>query len=391
MISMRKERATIDTNVLLDYPNVIEDFETVILPSAILEELDKLKKDRERGFRARMASRKVASASNITFIVKDNYDMPLDWDKAKMDNKIVMCAKENGCIMVTNDLTVRAKANAIGIPYEGYEKEGYSGVFVVEGDTETVNAYFGAREYENLLENQYLIVRQTDVTPIKETEMVFRNGTLNPLRLPAQQVISGMNAHQRCALDLLMNDDIPVKVIAGEAGSGKTKLSVEIGYHLTIEEKKYDRMVLVRNPIGSGEEIGFMPGGFDEKVGKFYSPIIENLGDEGEEIVADMINRRKLDKEIPFNMKGITIKNSFILVDEAEDLDLKTLKLVGTRLGKESVMVFAGDYAQAEGKFINNNGLVKLIEEAKGNSLVGIVILPEDIRSAASKIFARLR
>lgn len=384
---MRK--ATIDTNVLLDYPKVIEKFDKVVLPSAVLEELDKLKKDRDVGFKAIRASRMVAAATNIEFIPKDLFDMPEGWDKSKMDNKIVMCAKENDCLLLSNDLTVRAKAKSLNLFVEGYEEELYTGVKVLEGDTEFINNYFVTHGTSELLENQYLIVRETDTGD--ETEMVFRNGTLNPLMLPPHHVVKGFNSHQRCALDLLMNKDVPIKVIAGETGSGKTKLSVEVGYHLVVEEKEYRKMVFVRNPIGSGEEVGFMPGGFDEKVGKFFAPLIGNLGDEGEEIVADMINRKLLDKEIPFNMKGITLKESFIIVDEAEDLDLKTLKLVGSRVGEGSNIVFSGDYAQAEGKFVNNNGLVKLIEEAKGNPLVGIVVLEEDVRSSASKVFARLR
>lgn len=384
---MRK--ATIDTNVLLDYPKVIEKFDKVVLPSAVLEELDKLKKDRDVGFKARMASRMVAAATNIEFIPKDLFDMPEGWDKSKMDNKIVMCAKENDCLLLSNDLTVRAKAKSLNLFVDGYEEESYTGVKVLEGDTEFINNYFATHGTSELLENQYLIVRETDTG--EETEMVYRNGKLSPLSLPPSHVVKGLNAHQRCALDLLMNKDVPIKVIVGETGSGKTKLAVEVGYHLVVEERDYQKMLLIRNPIGSGEDIGYLPGGFEEKVDKFFLPIIENLGTDGEEIVEDMLNRGTLDKKIPFHAKGLTFPNSFVLVDEAEDLDLKTLRLIGSRIGKNACMVFSGDYEQAEGKFINNNGLVKLIEEAKGNPLVGIVVLEEDVRSSASKVFARLR
>jgi predicted ribonuclease YlaK len=89
-------------------------------------------------------------------------------------------------------------------------------------------------------------------------------------------------------------------------------------------------------------------------------------------------------------MKGLTIPESYILIDEAEDLDLKTLKLIGSRIGKDSNIVFCGDYKQAEGKFIQDNGLLQLIEGTKGNPLVGIVVLDDDVRSSASKVFANL-
>ena len=389
---MGKNSVTIDTNVLLDYPNVVDNYESIILPSAVLEELDYLKRNRELAAKARLATRKLAESTHILYAVKDIYEMPTDWDKTKLDNKIVMCAKENDCTLISNDLTVIAKAKSLDILHKTYTPEGYTGVEVLEGDTEEINLYFFAEGYKNLLENQYLIVRNTDTN--EESEMVFRNGTLNGLKLPPSHVIKGLNAHQRCALDLLFNKDIPIKVVAGETGSGKTKLAVEVGYHLVVEENVYAKMTLVRNPIGSGEDVGFLPGDMDNKVGHFYAPIIENLGDTpeaGEEVVEDMIRREQLIKKIPFHMKGITIPNSFSIIDEAEDLDLKTLKLIGSRIGKNAVMVFSGDYDQAEAKFVNNNGLLRLIESTKGNPLVGIVVLDSDVRSSASKVFARLK
>jgi predicted ribonuclease YlaK len=198
-----------------------------------------------------------------------------------------------------------------------------------------------------------------------------------------------MNAEQRCALDMLMNNEIPIKILVGVTGSGKTKLAVEIGLHGVTDGGDFDKLVLVRNPIGSGEDIGFLPGTLEEKVNTFYTPIIENI-EGGAESVDYLVKKCKLDKKIPFHMKGLTLPDSYVLVDEAEDLDLKTLKLIGSRVGKDSCVVFCGDYRQAENKFLANNGLTTLIEATKGNPLVGIVVLDYDVRSSASRVFAGL-
>jgi PhoH-like ATPase len=103
-----------------------------------------------------------------------------------------------------------------------------------------------------------------------------------------------------------------------------------------------------------------------------------------------MLQLNQLEMEIPYFLKGLTISSSYTIVDEAEDLDLKTLKLIGTRISESSCIVFAGDYKQAEYKYIKNNGLLQLIEKTRGNPLVGVVVLKDDVRSAASKVFASL-
>jgi PhoH-like ATPase len=384
----------VDTNVLIDYPNVLDEKEGIIIPMVVLEEIDKLKmnKDRDRVWKARRATNKIMECMHkITLEVISEYDMPSsDWDKSKADNKIIMCAVANNAILISNDLLVVAKTKAlkeagVSVAVERYTSESYTGVLRLTGDTDTINEGFDSVLEDGLLENQYLIIHNVDTG--EESEMVYRDGELARLRLPNDRVVKGWNAEQRCALDLLMNKDVPIKIICGVAGSGKTKLAVEMGLHFVIGDKQHEKLILVRNPIGSGEDVGFLPGSLEEKIGMFYAPIIENI-DEGVEVVKSLEERGQLEKRIPFHMKGITLKDAFCLVDEAEDLDLKTLKLIGSRVGDNSVIVFSGDYKQSESKFVNNNGLMRLIDITKGNPLVGIIVLDTDVRSEASKVFA---
>lgn len=380
------KKYVIDTNVLIDYPNALNKYKKVILPLTVLEELDKLKQVRGLEQRAREACRAIERAGNVVKDVRELYCFPEGLDSKKSDNLILMCAKENNATMVSNDLSVKAKAESMGIPCEGFEPLEYKGFIRVRGTTKQINKFFNSKKFGEMHINQYLIIENTETNEVEE--MVMDVGGLRGLYLPSHNIIRGWNSEQRCALDLL-NNKVPIKLILGIAGSGKTKLAVEMGVHQVMETCKFNDLVLVRNPIGSGEDIGFLPGGFEEKMSEFYAPIIENI-DGGDEIVELMLTRERLHKKIPFHIKGRTFNNSFILVDEAEDLDVKTLKLIGTRVGKNSCIVFSGDYKQAEGKFMNNNGLLKLIDSVKGNPMVGIVVLETDVRSGASAIFAEV-
>ncbi|WP_036653823.1 PhoH family protein, partial [Paenibacillus pini] len=197
------------------------------------------------------------------------------------------------------------------------------------------------------------------------------------------------NPLQECAIDLLMDTSIPIKIIAGTYGSGKTILSVKTAIHNVLSKGNYSKIMMVRNPIGSGKEIGFLKGTKDEKTECFFKPFIQHL-DGGEQEAWALEQRGVLLREIPYFMKGLSIDETLVLCDEAEDLDAKLIKLIGTRLGDDSAVVFSGDYNQAENEYLNNNGLLLAIEKLKGNPLVGVVILDEDVRSAASKVFAEL-
>lgn len=268
--------------------------------------------------------------------------------------------------------------------------DNYKGYVELKLNTEQINDLFA--KYNNfnenplnLIENEYLIIQNIDLNSVNEFK--YSKGQLLNLKLPSSKAVKGINSKQRCALDLLYNAEIPIKIIAGNYGSGKTLLSVRTAIHTVLDKGYYSKITLVRNPLGSGQDIGFLPGSKEEKIKDFYKPIEQNL-EGGEFQLNNMIMKGQLEMEIPYYMKGMSLNHTFILVDECEDLDTKIFKLIGTRVGKESCIAYVGDWKQAESKFIHNNGLSKFIDYAKGNPLVGIVVLDEDVRSNASKVFA---
>jgi len=389
---------------------LIKDIDLVIC-SPVLEELDKHKDSDSgrRSFESRRALKFIEkNKDKLIFIVEDtSYDLPDSYDRNKNDNKILsICMKYNSGL-ISEDITMRVKSEQLNIPYKKLEiKNKYTGVteIIIDTNSDEDNELL-AHLYESpednifdLYPNGYVIIKDKQCPIFDEdydTKIDYK--TINILRWTGKEytqikyapkkVIKPLNDLQSCALDLLLNDDIPIKIIMGNYGSGKTLLSTRIGIHLIEDKGKYSKLYMVRNPIGSGAEIGFLPGSKKEKIESFFKPIVQHFP-HGEFQVEQMIQQGKLEMEVPFFMKGLSIGDSFILVDEAEDLDIKTLKLIGSRLEGNSCIVFSGDYNQSEKQFINNNGLLHLAEKTKDSELVGIVVLDDDVRSTASKVFS---
>lgn len=392
-----------DTNALYRNLHLLDEYSevgTIFIPHAVLEELDKHKsEDNERAFQARRAVRHIKAIEKNKAVVKFDLYEGLEGSN---DNKIIDSAIANNCTLVTGDYLVQLKAKARGVQVieadnqeEDIKYTGVKELFLSNSieHQELLLETQEARGYNlhNLLPNQYLLIHEEGR---KKAVGRYRwtGSELVDLQFPnsnGKYGIKSKNDYQAFALDLLMNTNIPIKIVAGTYGSGKTYLTIRSALYLLKNTPEYSKIMVVRNPIGAGQEVGFLPGSKEEKIGDFFKPIEQNL-DGGEFELQAMIQQGQLECEIPFYMKGQTLLNTFVMVDEAEDLNIKTLKLIGTRLADKSCIVFSGDYKQAEGKFVYDNGLLQLIEKKKGNPLVGIVVMPEDVRSQASKVFADL-
>jgi PhoH-like ATPase len=382
-----------DTNSLILYSHLLDLEGEKIIPEIVLHELDKLKVGiTDTAYRARQAVRKLKSLDNIIYDHKFNKQHQSVL-LGNNDDCIVECAKEHEACLITGDFLVQLKAKAQGIEVyetEGrYEDYGYKGFKEVILDHDELASFYEnqmVNKYE-LLTNEYLLIKNLN----NEVVDKFRwNGrTHAKLKHSPTKKIKSMNHLQDLAIDLLLNTDIPIKIIAGNYGSGKTILSVKSAIYHVMEKGNYAKIMAVRNPIGSGKDVGYLKGTKDEKTAGFFKPFIQHL--EGGEQTAHYLEQQGvLTKEIPFYMKGLSIENTIIVCDEAEDLDVKLIRLIGTRLGKDSAVIFAGDYNQTEIEYKNNNGLMTAIDKLRGNPLVGIVVLEEDVRSDASKVFAEL-
>lgn len=369
----------LDTNIFIhcNYEQLMP-FATT---TGVLAELDILKDGEHK--------RAVRKALN--FILDKKIQIIKDSRKETVDDALILAAKNMQATLYTNDVTVQIKAfNAkvpcITIPITVEEYNGLQIVTDAEFGAEVLNG--SCLNKYNMYENEYIQIKDEYGKEIG----TFKYCREQYFKLKNNGCVSPRNIEQRCAIDLLCDNNIPIKIILGTFGSAKTFLSTTIGYHKTAKQGEFSKMVFVRNAdsgSSADEQLGFLPGDYVDKMMPLLAPFAQYLPRGQQDIEAGLLNGT-MEAFVTSNIKGISLTDSFIIVDEAEDFTMSQLRRVGSRIGENSVMVFTGDSKQTEGHFIQTSGLEAMVDELKGNPLVGIIRLKTDERSAASKIFAGL-
>lgn len=263
----------------------------------------------------------------------------------------------------------------------------YKGYREFTGNAEEINAYLEKQDFSDWYVNEYLILHNTDDG--KTTEQRFDGEKFVRLQLPPSSYIKAKNSLQRCALDLLTNKDITAVAILGGYGSGKSFLSMSMALYHVNEKGNQGKIIGIREASGEGKSVGFIPGGLDEKTGLFFAPLAQQLKG-GMFEYESLVNRGIVETYIPFYLKGMTFDDSILVIDEAEDLTESQIRLIGTRVGKNSRIFFSGDYRQSLICKNLNNPLVKMCYALRGNPMFGCITLDEDVRSETSKMFANL-
>ena len=397
-----------DTCSLLNfYESIFKSTDHFVISEITLRELEFIKTSYNKSDEVKYKARQV---TKLLIQNQDKYDVILMSDEIynrlevmelddTPDNRIVMTATYYyesvfPVTFVTDDLCLYNIAKQttpipVKLGSEVFEdkQDSYKGYTLLKGDSDYINDYINNINYSKWYINQYLIIENTDDS--KTTEMRYNGETFVPLKLPPSNYIKGKNALQRCALDLMLNKDITIGAILGGYGSGKTYLATQMALYDVTEKGYQSKVVGIRECSGEGKEIGFLKGTFEDKTGKFFKPLEQQL--KGGEFELDsLIQRGVLETNIPFYLKGTTYNSTVMLVDEAEDLTESQIRLIGTRLGENSKIYFAGDYNQSLLNKTLNNPLVKMCNELKGNPMFGCVVLDEDVRSNTSKVFANL-
>ncbi|HNX31577.1 MAG TPA: PhoH family protein [Holophaga sp.] len=442
MVASSKKVFVIDTNVLLHDPQAIFHFQEhdIVIPIVVIEEIDNFKKDQtEVGRNARSISRQLdklrARGSLSHGITLDGGGMLkvdvngyhndeatfFTLDKHKADNQILACAKEllnirkEKVVLVTKDTNLRIKADALGLLAEDYTsdkvelEELYTGTATWEVDPELLDLLYDGGlvppEGRTLHPNQYVcLVDRTNDSHTALGRFHGKEGRIRPLRRLETPPwgVKARNREQQFALDMLLDDTIQVVTLLGKAGTGKTLLAIAAGLQQVVDDERYNKLLVSRPVMPMGRDLGFLPGDVGEKLRPYMQPIYDNL----DLIVsANMEMRRRssmtsaqleeggyLSVEPLTYIRGRSIPNQYIIVDEAQNLTPHEVKTILTRAGEGTKIVLTGDAYQIDNPYVDasTNGLSYLAEHFKHLDISGHVTLAKGERSTMAELASNL-
>jgi len=435
----------LDTNVLLQDPYSIFSFSDndVVIPAVALEEVDSKKRYMDEiGRNARQISRlidnlretgklhdKIPLENGGTLRIELNHrsfhELQEIFVEKTNDNRILAVAKnlsieeskkENGrtVILVSKDTLVRVKADAIGLVSEDFLSDRvvendhlYTGFMDVQVTIDVLNRF-----YENgqlpigeigngiYYPNQFLILK--DVLGSSSSALAI----VDPSRKYVKKLvfdhehiwgIRPRNVQQTMAIEMLLKKDMPLVTLIGKAGTGKTLLALASGLMQTEDFGDYKKLLVARPIVPMGKDLGFLPGEKEEKLRPWMQPIFDNLEylfntKKPGELEAILAGMGSIEVEALTYIRGRSIPDQFIIIDEAQNLTKHEVKTILTRVGEGSKIVLMGDPEQIDHPYLDafNNGLSYVVERFKDQPIAGHVKLVKGERSSLAQLAADL-
>jgi PhoH-like ATPase len=415
-----------DTSTLIYDPCAWKQFPNsdVIIPIAVLGELDKLKKQSgEAGRNARVCVRlldELTDKMDITIgvVVENDTLVKIDatyrdlsdpvfagfGDPTYGDTQILACAYahlgDEG-ILVSNDINLRVKAKSRGIDAVAHEGEKYSLSDLYAGSQTIVHEEAGVDLLQNgfldprcfgfkLNMNECVLFENEDGDGIAMGRKVSHD-KIKLLRKVYPWNISSRNKEQAFAMDLIMDKSVDLVTLIGKAGTGKSLVVLASALELVISKQEYDKFIIYRPIQPVGNDIGYLPGTMEEKLAPWFQAVLDNFellfGSKGRhdwKRDLEMFQKKgKIEMEAITYIRGRSIPNAIILIDECQNLTKEEVKTILTRAGENTKIILTGDIEQIDNSLLDatNNGLTHVIERFKDSELAGHITFVQGERS----------
>jgi len=444
---MAKKNYVLDTSVFLTDADAIFKFSNndIFVPLKVLEEIDGHKKRQDSvGVNARKIIRtfdelrnkgslqkgvRIAKGSGIVKVI--SYEalkgiiFPPDLDLRHPDHMIIATAvvvrqlgtDSRKTVIVSRDINMRVISDSVGLLSEDYISESavtstdelYQGFTTHSVDDQIIDRFYGDEPImiaadetdENWMPNQYLLLVSN--ANDKKSALARFKDHFQPLqkvvhdKLPDWR-ITARNKEQAFAIDLLMDPSVKVVSLVGRAGSGKTLCAIAAGLQQTIGlrgENVYDRVIVSRPVQPLGKDIGYLPGTMEEKMLPWLMPIQDNLqfllgGDKN--ALQMYMDKGKIEIEALTYIRGRSISNTFMIIDEAQNLTAHEIKTIITRVGEGTKIILTGDIEQIDNVYVNEttNGLAHAVEKFKLYPIAGHIMFKKGERSEIATLAAKV-
>ena len=436
-----KKNYILDTNVLLHDPESLLSFEenNVLLPIEVIEEIDRFKREStELGQNARAVSR-MLDGFRGSGRLSEGVELPTGGclrilfqkgEAAKnghavftsdtVDNRILSMASrvqksqpKSHTILVSKDINLRIKADALGLLAEDYEndrvfiKDLYTGMIEVTVSAEKMASFRANGELElnggkQYFPNEYCtLIEETNSKRTALTKVDSSGKKLLPI-IDCREGIWGIkprNREQHFGFDALLDDRIKLVTLMGKAGTGKTLLAMAAGLKRTVMDREFRRLVVARPTISMGKELGFLPGSLEEKLAPWMQPIhdaLEMLGDlnMGHEHrrSGDLMRSGSIVVEALSYIRGRSIANQFMVIDEAQNLTPLEAKTIITRVGHGTKIIFTGDPYQIDNPYVDSssNGFNYIVSRFRKEPVAAHIEFQKGERSELAELAANI-
>jgi PhoH-like ATPase len=417
----------LDTSVLLSDPKAIFRFaeHAVVLPVVVVTELEAKRNDPEIGYFARQALRnldelrrqherldfpmsvgEVGGSVRVELNHSNQSVLPSGLQLGDNDSRILAVAlnlKGDGLdvTVVSKDLPMRVKAASIGLTAEEYRAE----LAVDSGYTGMADIDLSAEQMADLYEKEVMSSRQVADLPINTSLVVHseRGSALGRVTGKGEFRLvrgdrdvfglHGRSAEQRLAIDLLLDPEIGIVSLGGRAGTGKSALALCAGLEAVLEKQQH-RKIMVFRPLYAvgGQELGYLPGDKDEKMNPWGQAVFDTLGALVSDNVLDEVVERGILEVLPLtHIRGRSLHDAFVIVDEAQSLERNVLLTVLSRIGQNSRVVLTHDVAQRDNLRVGrHDGVASVIETLKGHPLFAHITLTRSERSAIAALVTEM-